>query len=252
SSSSAGTKDDTSSSEKSDKESTSSSSSAGTKDDTSSSEKNDKESTSSSQKDGGSSSAAPVSENRVPPVSGAEFASSKDNFAPVSSAGEITKLLLDFTKVDTSSVAPDKLSMTVIKGSKLTVKDVKTATGQGVKVKVKNGTATVTAKASGQAEFEMSDGKKYVVKFTVEAPRPQKSAKNMTVNATAPKTLTIKDMFGTGIDGGKLSVVKEKVNGQAVVDSANNTLTITPKEKDTIKVLYQYLNKKYKLTIKVK
>lgn len=214
-----------------------------------------KGSSSSSGKDNSSSSSDKVLPDKVPLVSDTDFyASSKDNFAPVATSGKITKLTLDFTKVDLSSVDPGKLNMTAIKGSKFTVGDIKTATGQGVKVKVnkKKSVATVTAKKSGQADFETGDGKKYTVRFTVEAPKAQKGAKKIGIDPTATKILTIRDMFGTDIDGGKLSIVKEKVSGQAVVDSTNNTLTVTPKEKDTIKILYQVLNKKYKLTIKVK
>ncbi len=33
---------------------------------------------------------------------------------------------------------------------------------------------------------------------------------------------------------------------------SDNKLYIDPKEKDTIKLQYKYLNKKYKLTIKIK
>ena len=223
------------------------------KDNSSSSER--KDSSSSSGKDNSSSSSDKVLPDKVPLASDTDFyASSKDNFAPVATSGKITKLTLDFTKVDLSSVDPGKLNMTAIKGSKFTVGDIKTATGQGVKVKVnkKKSVATVTAKKSGQADFETSDGKKYTVRFTVETPKAQKGAKKIGIDQTATKILTIRDMFGTDIDGGKLSIVKEKVSGQAVVDSTNNTLTVTPKEKDTIKILYQVLNKKYKLTIKVK
>ena len=223
------------------------------KDNSSSSER--KDSSSSSGKDNSSSSSDKVLPDKVPLASDTDFyASSKDNFAPVATSGKITKLTLDFTKVDASSVDPGKLSLTAIKGSKFTVGDIKTATGRGVKVKVnkKKSVATVTAKKSGQADFETSDGKKYTVRFTVEAPKAQKGAKKIGIDPTATKILTIRDMFGTDIDGGKLSIVKEKVSGQAVVDSTNNTLTVMPKEKDTIKILYQVLNKKYKLTIKVK
>ena len=223
------------------------------KDSSSSSER--KDSSSSSGKDNSSSSSDKVLPDKVPLASDTDFyASSKDNFAPVATSGKITKLTLDFTKVDLSSVDPGKLNMTAIKGSKFTVGDIKTATGQGVKVKVnkKKSVATVTAKKSGQADFETSDGKKYTVRFTVETPKAQKGAKKIGIDPTATKILTSRDMFGTDIDGGKLSIVKEKVSGQAVVDSTNNTLTVTPKEKDTIKILYQVLNKKYKLTIKVK
>ena len=58
-----------------------------------------------------------------------------------------------------------------------------------------------------------------------------------------------KDLFGTDIDAGVLTVVKQK-HSQAKV--SDNSIYIDPKEKDSIKLQYKYLNKKYKLTMKVK
>ena len=60
---------------------------------------------------------------------------------------------------------------------------------------------------------------------------------------------TVKDLFGTDIDAGELTVLKQKHSQARVSD---NNLCIDPKEKDSIKVQYKYLNKKYKMTIKVK
>ena len=45
-------------------------------------------------------------------------------------------------------------------------------------------------------------------------------------------------------------IVKEKLSDQATLKG--NELTLNPAEKNTIKLQYQYLNKKYKLSIKVK
>ena len=55
---------------------------------------------------------------------------------------------------------------------------------------------------------------------------------------------------GTAMDSGSLAIVKEKASGQASV--SDNTLLISPEEKDSIKIQYNYLNRKYKMTIKVK
>ena len=95
----------------------------------------------------------------------------------------------------------------------------------------------------------MEDGGSYTVAFTVEKPKPNKSEGKLTAGS-APVTKTVKDLFGTSITGGKLEVLKEKVSGQ--VTPSGNGITINPAEKNTIKIQYQYLNKKYKMSIKVK
>ena len=89
----------------------------------------------------------------------------------------------------------------------------------------------------------------YTVNFTVDKPKPNKNEAKLSAG-TAPVTKTVKDLFGTTITGGKLEILKEKVSGQAAVK--DNELTVNPAEKDTIKLQYQYLNKKYKMTMKVK
>ena len=85
--------------------------------------------------------------------------------------------------------------------------------------------------------------------FTVDKPKPNKNEAKISTGR-APVTKTVKDLFGTSINGGKLTILKEKVSGQATLKG--NELTVNPAEKDTIKLQYQYLNKKYKLSIKVK
>ena len=145
--------------------------------------------------------------------------------------------------------------MTVIKGSKcvtaakLKDKGSATATG-GVKVKINKKTliATVTCTKNGNVTLTMDDGNTYTVSFRVQKPKAQRSAKNMSKGGS-PAIKTIRDLFGTDIDAGELKVLKQK-HSQATV--SDNTLVVDPKEKDSIKVQYQYLNKKYKLTMKVK
>ena len=83
----------------------------------------------------------------------------------------------------------------------------------------------------------------------MDKPKPNKNEAKLSTG-TAPVTKTVKDLFGTSINGGKLTILKEKTSGQAAVK--DNELTVNPAEKDTIKLQYQYLNKKYKLTMKVK
>ena len=190
------------------------------------------------------------------------YASPEDNFAPVApgssegTGGSIKKLELDFSKVKGSGVAPDSLKMTAVAGSKFTtkekVKDKDSVTTEGgVKAKFnrKDSTVTISCKNTGKATFNMEDGDSYTVSFTVEKPKPNKNEAKLQTG-TAPVTKTVKDLFGTSINGGKLTILKEKVSGQATLKG--NELTVNPAEKDTIKLQYQYLNKKYKLSIKVK
>ncbi len=183
------------------------------------------------------------------------YASPADNFAPVSDADKITKLKLDFSKVKESDVAPDSLKMTVIKGSKLTTvsriaEGGKVEKGGGVKVKVnkKKRIATITCKSDGWVKLPMEDGVTYTVNFTVNKPK----AKKFVLSAGSGQVIkTITDLFGTDIDSGTLTASSKKNASKATV-SADNTLVINPDGKDTIKVRYKYLNKKYKLNIPVK
>ena len=194
--------------------------------------------------------------NKIPPINASDrYASTDDNFAAVQKDGSIKKLILDFSNVSKSDVAPSDLYMTVIKGSKcvtaakLKDKGSATATG-GVKVKINKKTliATVTCTKNGNVTLTMDDGNTYTVSFRVQKPKAQRSAKNMSKGGS-PAIKTIRDLFGTDIDAGELKVLKQK-HSQATV--SDNTLVVDPKEKDSIKVQYQYLNKKYKLTMKVK
>jgi hypothetical protein len=147
--------------------------------------------------------------------------------------------------------------MTAVKGSKFTTASGKKVTKaessnpKAVKVKVKKGTATLSMKSSASVSFEMEDGSKYTVKFTVEALKAVKSAKKMGISDKSV-TLTLKDMFGTSLNGGTLSMVKGNAKGQAKLDEKGKTLTVNPKEPDSISVMLQYLNKKYKLKISIK
>ena len=162
----------------------------------------------------------------------------------------------NFSKVKESGVAIDSLKMTAIAGSKFTTKEkVKDKDSvhadKGIKAKFnkKDSTVTITCKQTGFVTFDMENGDSYKVKFTVDKPKPNKNEAKLSTG-TAPITKTVKDLFGTSINGGKLTILKEKTGGQAAVK--DNELTINPAEKDTIKLQYQYLNKKYKLNIKVK
>ncbi len=191
----------------------------------------------------------------VPSIGDEKPASSADNFAPLPGEGKINKMKLDFSNVLKSDVKPEDLRMTVIKGSKLTtvakVAEGGTVTASGgVKVKVsrKTGTATITCKDTGSATLPMEDGVTYTLNFTVDKPKAVKTAIPV---GSEPQIKTIKELFNTGIDSGKLSAVSKKNASKATV-SGDNTLVISPEGKDTIKVSYIYMNKKYKLNIKVR
>ena len=95
----------------------------------------------------------------------------------------------------------------------------------------------------------MEDGNAYTIAINVEKPKAQKSEKKLSKGSSSV-TKTIKQLFGTDIVGGKLKIQKEKKSGQATV-TENNTLIINPADKDSIKLRYDYLNKSYKMTIKI-
>jgi|GEM_PF-7068232 len=178
-----------------------------------------------------------------------------DNIAPVTSDGKINKLQLDFSKADTS-VSTNKLVMTVVKGSKLvTTEKVKSATPddkKNIKVKInkKTSIATVSPKKTGTVSFELENGKKYTVSFKVDVPKVNKEYKKITADNKERK-LYVSQLYGTQISAGSLTAVSKK--GTAVVVDGNaQCITFTPAAGDTLKVVYQYLNKKYKLNIKIK
>ena len=195
----------------------------------------------------------------TPPEQG--YASSQDNFAAITPGasngigGNIKDLTLDFSEVIKSGVDPSGLKMTVVNGSKLTtamkVKDRSSfTTTDGVKAKYnkKDGTVTFTCKRSGSATVTMEDGNTYTIDITVEKPEAREDAKRIAKgSASVEKTVT--DLFGTHIDAGKLSIIKQKHSLASVSD---NSIIIDPREKDRIRIRYQYLNKKYKITVKIK
>ena len=97
----------------------------------------------------------------------------------------------------------------------------------------------------------MADGKSYDVCFTVETPKAQNAAVKELLKEASSDTiaLNVKQLFGTRIDGGTLAIVSQKGNTAFVEE---NVLILKPKEKNTIKLSYKYLNKKYTMTITVK
>jgi len=194
--------------------------------------------------------------DKVPLTGSNKYASSNDNFAPVADNGKINKMKLDFSNVARSDVKPTDLKMTVIKGSKFTtdqkLQDASGASGGGgVKVKVNNKTLipTISCKSDGSATFTMDDGVTYTVNFTVQKPKADKSMKKMQVasEGAAPVIRSIKEMFGTDIDSGDLKVTKG-----SHATASGNVVVIDPTAKDSMKIEYQYINKKYKLNIKIK
>ena len=195
-------------------------------------------------------------DKRVPLTgNGDSFASSEDNFAAITSSGKINDQKLDFANVAKSNIDPSGLKMTAIKGSKFTtvgkVKDASSVRSEGgVKVKVNKKTliAKVTCKSSGSATFTMEDGKSYTIAFTVEKPKAVASAKKMS-KGSEKVSRSIKDLFGTDVDGGTLSIKKDIKNLASISD---NTLVINPADTGNIKIGYKYLNKNYKMTIKIK
>ncbi|MBQ6968132.1 MAG: InlB B-repeat-containing protein [Lachnospiraceae bacterium] len=193
---------------------------------------------------------------KVPTTGAGEtYAAPEDNFAPITGSGKIKEQVLDFSKVAGSGINPEGLKMTAINGSKFTTKgklrDKDSAKAEGgVKVKVNKKTMipTITCKKDGSVTLTMEDGVTYKITFKVEKPKPQKDAKKIGIGS-GRVTKTIKELFGTDIDAGELEILKQK-HSQAAL--SGNSITVDPAEKDSIKVQYKYLDKKYKIAIKVK
>ncbi len=186
---------------------------------------------------------------KVPVISGQTYGASADTLALDTFTKNIKSLFISFSNVEGSGV--NELSVTCLKGSKITVReavesvdcDKKTAK---VKTNRESGTATVTVKSSGTVNFRLSDGKEYAVSFSVEKPKAVKT-KIPLGNETVIKT--VKDLFNTELNSGELSVIPKKNASGASV--SGNQLIISPTGKDTLKVQYKYLNKKYKTSIRV-
>lgn len=182
------------------------------------------------------------------------YASSNDNFAAITSSGKISDQKLDFSNVIGSGIDPSGLKMTAIKGSKFKtvgkVRDrssVKSSGGVKVKVNKKTLIATVSCRSSGSAAFTMEDGNSYSIAFSVEKPHAVESAKKLK-SGGEKVSKSIKDLFATTIDSGTLSIKKDDKKQASLND---NRLTINPANKGKIKIGYKYLNKKYKMTIRI-
>ena len=95
----------------------------------------------------------------------------------------------------------------------------------------------------------MDDGNTYTVTFKVQKPAPQRKSRK--IKADGGRTVrTVKELFATDIDGGKLSVASR--NYPAAAQVSGNAVIIDPAVKNDIRVSYEYLDKKYKLVIKVR
>ncbi len=189
---------------------------------------------------------------RVSLISGQTYSASSDTLPLDTFLGNIKNLFISFANVEGSGV--EKLSVTCIKGSKITTRektlsvecDKKTAK---VKYNKASGTAVLTMKNSGTITFSLENGKSYTVEFFVEKPKAQKKnvKELLKKNTEGIFPLGIFDLFGTKIDSGTLKILKDK-GGAATL--SGNTLLLDRNTKTPVKVRYEYLNKKYSITLK--
>lgn len=189
---------------------------------------------------------------RVPIVSGQSFVSSRDTLGLDTFTGSIKNLYISFANVEGAGV--EELTATCIKGSKISTKepvssiecDKKTAK---VKINKGNGTAGISMKASGNVVFNMADGKSYTVFFTVDKPKPQKNKVKEYLNSSKDAVVSLNPalLFGTDIDSGTLKIKKNRTGNASVSD---NCLQINTGEKTSVKICYEYLNKKYNMSLK--
>ena len=189
---------------------------------------------------------------KVPLISGQTYSASSDTIPLDTFLGSIKSLFISFANVEGSGV--EKLSATCIKGSKITTRE-KTDNVEcdkaiaKVKYNKNSGTAVLTMKSSGTVTFNMEDGKKYTVEFIVEKPKAQKKKVKelLKKNPEGSLTLSILDLFGTNIDSGTLKIKKDK-GGAATL--SGNAIILDREKKTPVKAGYEYLNKKYSITIK--
>ncbi len=189
---------------------------------------------------------------KVPVMSGQSYPASSDTLPLDTFLGNIKNLFISFANVEGAGV--EKLSVTCIKGSKITTKekadsvecDKKTA---GIRYDKVSGTAVLSMKSSGTVTFNMADGKKYTVEFTVEKPKPRKAEVKelLSKNSEGNLSLGVYDLFGTNIDSGSLQIVKD-IGGAASL--SGNTIVLDREKKTPVKVRYDYLNKKYSIKLK--
>ncbi len=195
---------------------------------------------------------------RVPAAEGQTYASSLDTLPLETFLGSTQGIYISFANVEGSGV--QELRATVIKGTKVTTKAPVTSVhyNKGVASYTKKKStnlACVTLKKTGTVTFEMADGKSYSVNFTVESPKAREKAVKALIKAakTDPDgtlNLDAKTLFGTSIDSGSLKIVSQKKkNGASVF---GNVFTLNAKTKNSVKVRYKYLEKKYYITLTVK
>lgn len=196
----------------------------------------------------------PVSGNRVEAAEGQTYASSEDTLPLETFLQNTGNMYISFCNADDPDV--DKLTATVVKGSRVTTKAAVSAVrldkkAASYRINKTNGLATVTLNKSCTVSFDMADGKSYDVCFTVETPKAQNAAVKELLKEASSDTiaLNVKQLFGTRIDGGTLTIISRKSNTAFIEE---NVLILKPKEKNTIKLSYKYLNKKYTMTITVK
>lgn len=193
---------------------------------------------------------------KVPASEGQTFAASTDTL-PLETFLKTTRTVyISFANVDKSEI--ETLSASVLKGSSVTTRSKVSEVNcdrsiASVKINKNNSLATLKFKKSGTVSFLMADGVTYSVYFSVETPKGQSRAvKQMITEAKAAgeDTLTFdtRDMFATGIDLGDLEIVSDKAGNAKL---AGNTVTVSLKAKNTVKVRYTYLDKKYSATLNV-
>ena len=189
---------------------------------------------------------------KVDAVSGQTYGSSTDTLPLDTFLGSIKGLFISFANVEGAGV--ESLNATCIRGSVITVKEEVESIACDKKVaKVKkdrkSGSYSIKLKSSGTVTFNLAGGKQYSVAFTVDKPKPQKDKVRELIGSSRGKSVSLNaaQLFGTTIDSGKLTLLRDKAGNARIED---NVLYLTSPEKSNFRVCYSYLNKKYKLTVK--
>jgi|GEM_PF-496898 len=189
----------------------------------------------------------------VTPLNGEIYAAANDTLLMDAFYNKTNKLYVDFSRIDRNRVQDGRLQATVIAGSRVYTKEaVSSITCEKnvgkASISKKTGIAAVRLKASGDVTYKLNDGSEYVVHYEVEKPKANKEYKSL-AKGDGIRTFTVSALFGTAIDAGRLEIASDKNDIAAVSD---NVLRVDTTKTGSIKVVYMFLNKKYKMKIKVK
>lgn len=187
-----------------------------------------------------------------------------DNYALDTSSGNIKKLVLDLSDAGKYGLKND-ITISVIHGSKITIKQpvesiesVANALEKNIKLNKKTNICTINAKktkkyGAGFATIVTTDGQVYNIRIKIWRPQVQNWVKKGVSDRSdyTDKRIAIEtdELFLTGIEG-KVTATADGTD--VTVDDRGQWIFFDANPGAKVTIQYEYLNKKYKTTIKMK